>query len=432
MKKLELGGGGASCVFFLALLTFQFPPFLRPSVAFSPASSVAVRSPGARKVPIALQGASSSSSSQKKSFDIVSLEGDGIGPEIMAVALNVLKIVEDNTSYKFNVKGARIGGDAIDNSDCGMPFPQETEDLCKQSDAVLLACIGGPKYDTLERARRPESGLLKLRKQLNLFANLRPAKSINSLLDCSTLKNEVVKDVDVMVVRELIGDVYFGEPKGTDTVNGERVAYNNMIYTESQILQIAKVACEVAKKRDGRICSVDKANVLDVSQLWRSVVTDHVNENHAEDISLSHMYVDNAAMQLILNPRQFDVILTGNIFGDILSDEASMLVGSLGMLPSASLSTEGKPGVFEPCHGSAPDIAGQDLANPIAMVLSTCMMLEYGLGLNEEAKLIEDAVMQVLDEGHKTKDLGGDLGCKAMGDIIQNKVKAAMEQRVQV
>ena len=283
------------------------------------------------------------------------------------------------------------------------------------------------QWDNNPRELRPETGLLKMRKEMGLFANLRPAKVLDLLIDASTLKREVVEGVDVMCVRELTGDVYFGTPKGIEERNGERVGYNNMIYSEHEIDRIARVAGDVASKRGGKLCSVDKANVLDVSQLWREVVTG-VIEKEFPEVELSHMYVDNAAMQLIRWPKQFDTIVCGNIFGDILSDEASMLVGSLGMLPSASLGEEG-PGVFEPCHGSAPDIAGEDKANPLAMILSAAMMLKYDLERPEESLLLEKAVEAALDAKIRTPDIKqeGDgcelVGCKEMGERVAELVK---------
>jgi len=318
-----------------------------------------------------------------------------------------------------------IGGIAIDEKND--PFPDETLEMCRASDSVLLACIGGYKWDKNPRELRPETGLLKMRKEMGLFANLRPAKVLPQLIDASTLKREIVEGVDVMVVRELTGDVYFGEPKGIDEKDGQRVGYNNMIYYENEIERIARVAGDVASKRGGKLCSVDKANVLDVSQLWRDVVTDVISSDFP-DVELSHMYVDNAAMQLIRWPKQFDTMVTGNIFGDILSDEASMLVGSLGMLPSASLGESG-PGVFEPIHGSAPDIAGEDLANPLAMILSAAMMLRYDLDRGAEASILEKAVEDVLDQGLRTKDIKQEedgcklVGCKEMGEAVTKLVQ---------
>lgn len=324
-----------------------------------------------------------------------------------------------------NLNEALIGGCAIDAAND--PFPQESLDQCLASDSVLLACIGGYKWDGNPRELRPETGLLKMRKEMGLFANLRPAKVLDQLIDASTLKREIVEGVDVMVVRELTGDVYFGEPKGIDVINGERVGYNNMIYSESEIERIARVAGDVASKRQGKLCSIDKANVLDVSQLWRDVVTDVISKDFS-DVELSHMYVDNCAMQLIRWPKQFDTIVCGNIFGDILSDEASMLVGSLGMLPSASIGESG-PGVFEPCHGSAPDIAGENKANPLAMILSAAMMLRYDLDRPAEALLLEEAVEAVLEKGLRTADIKQDgdgcelIGCVEMGEAIADLVE---------
>lgn len=320
-----------------------------------------------------------------------------------------------------DLKEALIGGAAIDAVQD--PFPQESLEQCQASDSVLLACIGGYKWDNNPRELRPESGLLKMRSSMGLFANLRPAKVLPQLIDASTLKREVVEGVDVMVVRELTGDVYFGTPKGIDEKDGQRIGYNNMIYSESEIDRIARVAGDVASKRGSKLCSVDKANVLDVSQLWREVVTDVITKDFS-GVELSHMYVDNAAMQLIRWPKQFDTIVCGNIFGDILSDEASMLVGSLGMLPSASIGESG-PGVFEPCHGSAPDIAGEDKANPLAMILSAAMMLQYDLDRPEEAKMLEDAVEAVLDQGFRTPDIKiEDDGCKLVGCIEMGEAVA--------
>ncbi|GKZ01520.1 hypothetical protein MPSEU_001102600 [Mayamaea pseudoterrestris] len=362
--------------------------------------------------------------SKKDSYSITLLPGDGIGPEITTATKQVLATLCERCGFQMELKEALIGGAAIDAEND--PFPQASLEQCQASDSVLLACIGGYKWDNNPRELRPESGLLKMRKEMGLFANLRPAKVLDQLIDASTLKREVVEGVDVMVVRELTGDVYFGTPKGIDVVDGERVGYNNMIYRESEIDRIARVAGDVASKRGGKLCSVDKANVLDVSQLWRDVVTNVITKDFP-DVELSHMYVDNAAMQLIRWPKQFDTIVTGNIFGDILSDEASMLVGSLGMLPSASIGDSG-PGVFEPCHGSAPDIAGQNKANPLAMILSAAMMLKYDLDRSDEALLIENAVVAVLDQGLRTPDIKQEndgcklVGCVEMGEAVAKAV----------
>jgi len=359
--------------------------------------------------------------SKKNSYSITLLPGDGIGPEITAATKVALKALCEKSDFTLNLKEALIGGAAIDA--VNDPFPKESLKQCLESDSVLLACIGGYKWDNNPRELRPESGLLKMRKEMGLFANLRPAKVLPQLIDASTLKKDVVEGVDVMVVRELTGDVYFGSPKGIDEKDGERIGYNNMIYSESEIDRIARVAGDVASKRGSKLCSVDKANVLDVSQLWREVVTDVINKDFS-DIELSHMYVDNAAMQLIRWPKQFDTIVCGNIFGDILSDEASMLVGSLGMLPSASIGESG-PGVFEPIHGSAPDIAGEDKANPLAMILSAAMMLQYDLDRPDEAKILEDAVEAVLDTGLRTPDIKiDDDGCKLVGCIEMGEAVA--------
>ena len=350
-------------------------------------------------------------------YRITLLPGDGIGPEIMAVAVDLLKAVGEQHNLTFAFTTVPIGGAALDEA--GHPLPDASLEACRQSDAVLLAAIGGPKWDSLPNNLRPERGLLGLRAGLNLFANLRPAQILPQLIDASTLKREVVEGVDIMVVRELTGGIYFGEPKGIfDSEMGQR-GVNTMAYTATEIDRIGRVAFETAQKRQGRLCSVDKANVLDVSQLWRDRITTMASEY--TDVELSHLYVDNAAMQLVRAPKQFDTIVTGNLFGDILSDAAAMLTGSIGMLPSASLGSDG-PGVFEPVHGSAPDIAGQDKANPIAQVLSAAMMLRYGLDKPKAADQIETAVQKVLDQGLRTGDIMSPgmelLGCKAMGEAL--------------
>jgi 3-isopropylmalate dehydrogenase len=353
-----------------------------------------------------------------QNYRITLLPGDGIGPEIMAIAVDVLNLVGQQLDLSFTFTEAAIGGSAIDAT--GEPLPSETLNQCQDSDAVLLAAIGGYKWDNLPRHQRPETGLLGLRAGLNLFANLRPATILPQLVDASSLKREVVEGVDIMVVRELTGGIYFGQPKGIfETETGEKRGVNTMAYTESEIDRIGRVAFETARKRQGKLCSVDKANVLDVSQLWRDRITQLAAEY--SDVELSHLYVDNAAMQLVRWPKQFDTIVTGNLFGDILSDAAAMLTGSIGMLPSASLGSSG-PGLFEPVHGSAPDIAGQDKANPIAQVLSAAMMLRYGLDQPEAASKIEQAVLQVLDAGYRTGDIMSEgmklVGCRQMGDAL--------------
>ncbi|NCO75187.1 MAG: 3-isopropylmalate dehydrogenase [Cyanobacteria bacterium] len=351
-------------------------------------------------------------------YSITLLSGDGIGPEIMAVTVKVLKVVAQQCDLEFDFQEALIGGVAIDAT--GNPLPSETVEMCRQSDSVLLAAIGGYKWDNLPREQRPETGLLGIRAALGLFANLRPATILPQLIDASSLKKEVVEGVDIMVVRELTGGIYFGQPKGIFTTEtGEKRGVNTMVYSESEIDRIARVAFETAQKRQKRLCSVDKANVLDVSQLWRDRVI-KMSEEYP-DVELTHMYVDNAAMQLVRNPKQFDTIVTGNLFGDILSDAAAMLTGSIGMLPSASLGSD-RPGLFEPVHGSAPDIAGQNKANPLAQVLSAAMMLRYGLNEPVAANKIESAVLKVLDLGYRTGDIMSEgcqpVGCREIGEIL--------------
>jgi len=353
-----------------------------------------------------------------QAYRITLLPGDGIGPEILSVTVDILKELGSQFDLQFEFQEALIGGAAIEA--VGSPLPEETLTQCRSSDAVLLAAIGGYKWDNLPRHLRPETGLLGLRAGLSLFANLRPATILPQLVDASSLKREVVEGVDMMVVRELTGGVYFGEPKGVfATESGEKRGVNTMAYTEGEVDRIGRVAFETAQKRGKKLCSVDKANVLEVSQLWRDRMVALSSEY--SDVELSHLYVDNAAMQLVRNPGQFDTIVTGNLFGDILSDIAAMLTGSIGMLPSASLGAEG-PGVFEPVHGSAPDIAGQDKANPLAQVLSAAMMLRYGLDQPAAADRLEAAVNTVLDQGYRTGDIASDgatiVGCKAMGEAL--------------
>jgi 3-isopropylmalate dehydrogenase len=354
-----------------------------------------------------------------QTYRIALLPGDGIGPEITRVAVQVLETVAPKIGVTFEFTEAPIGGCAIDQT--GEPLPASTLEICRNSDSVLLAAIGGYKWDSLPNAQRPERGLLGLRAGLGLFANLRPATILPQLVDASTLKREVVEGTDIMVVRELTGGIYFGQPRGIfEGENGEKRGVNTMVYSDSEVDRIARVAFETAKRRGNKLCSVDKSNVLEVSQLWRDRVT-AVAADYPE-VELSHLYVDNAAMQLVRAPKQFDTIVTGNLFGDILSDAAAMLTGSIGMLPSASLGEPGTPGVFEPVHGSAPDIAGQDKANPLAHVLSAAMMLRYGLDLPEGADRIEKAVNEVLDRGFRTGDIMSEgktlVGCTAMGEAL--------------
>ncbi|MDQ1264251.1 MAG: 3-isopropylmalate dehydrogenase [Campylobacterota bacterium] len=350
-----------------------------------------------------------------KTYKIALIKGDGIGPEIIDEAVKVLDSVASCFDFDFEYEEALMGGCAYDVT--GDPLPQETINIALNSDAVLFGAIGGVKWDKLPREKRPESGLLRFRKELGVYANLRPAVVYDELINASSLKPSVVKGVDLMVVRELIGGIYFGEPKGRD----ENKGWNTMVYTRDEIVRIAHQAFKIAMTRSKKVCSIDKANVLDVSQLWREVVEDVAKEY--PEVELSHMYVDNAAMQLIRDPKQFDVMLTGNIFGDILSDEASMLSGSIGLLPSASVGA--KIGVYEPIHGSAPDIAGQGIANPIATIASASMMLRYALGENEAADKIDNAIKRALKEGYRTKDLAAYdakevCSTSEMGSIIAN------------
>jgi 3-isopropylmalate dehydrogenase len=348
---------------------------------------------------------------------IAVLPGDGIGPEIVGQAVKVLRaLVRDG--LKIELEQAPIGGAGYDAT--GDPLPEATLELAQAADAVLLGAVGGYQYDALPRNKRPEQGLLRIRKALGLFANLRPAVLYPELAGASTLKPEVVAGLDLMIVRELTGDIYFGQPKGVrELPGGERQGYDTMLYSESEIRRIAHVAFGIARKRCKKVCSVDKANVLETSVLWREVVTE-VAKLYAE-VELTHMYVDNAAMQLVRAPKNFDVLLTGNMFGDILSDEAAMLTGSIGMLSSASLDASGK-GLYEPAHGSAPDIAGQDIANPLATILSAAMMLRYTFGAAEAAGRIERAVGRVLTQGLRTRDIASPamevVGTAAMGDAV--------------
>mgnify|MGYP006189293703 CR=1 FL=1 len=347
---------------------------------------------------------------------IAILAGDGIGPEIVAQAVRVLQALRSD-GLKFELEPGLLGGCAVEAA--GEPFPEATRKLVADADAVMLGAVGGPQYDALPRRQRPEQGLLSIRRMLNLFANLRPAILYPELANASTLKPEVVAGLDILIVRELTGDIYFGEPRGIERRDGQRVGYNTMIYSEAEIRRIAHVAFQAARKRNRRLCSVDKMNVLECTQLWRDVVTE--TAKGYPDVELSHMLVDNAAMQLVRDPRQFDVVVTGNMFGDILSDEASMLTGSIGMLPSASLDDRSK-GLYEPIHGSAPDIAGKDVANPLATILSAAMMLRYTFDEEAAAVRIESAVKKVLAGGYRTPDIyepgTKKVGTAAMGDAV--------------
>ncbi|WP_018937754.1 MULTISPECIES: 3-isopropylmalate dehydrogenase [Thioalkalivibrio] len=348
---------------------------------------------------------------------ILVLPGDGIGPEIVAEALKVLERVGEIGGLDLEIEQGLIGGAAHDAA--GHPYPEATREAARRADAILLGAVGGPQYESLERDLRPERGLLGIRSDLGLFANLRPAILYPQLASASTLKPEVVSGLDILIVRELTGGIYFGQPRGIEERNGERVGFNTLVYSESEIERIARVGFEAAMKRGKRLCSVDKANVLEVSELWREVV-ERVGKEFPE-VELSHMYVDNAAMQLVRDPKQFDVMVTGNMFGDILSDAAAMLTGSIGMLPSASLNSEGV-GLYEPIHGSAPDIAGQGKANPMATVLSVAMLLRHSLNRNDLAERIEAAVGRVLDQALRTPDIFGEgmklVGTQGMGDAL--------------
>ncbi|KAJ6812945.1 3-isopropylmalate dehydrogenase 2, chloroplastic-like [Iris pallida] len=367
---------------------------------------------------------SSTNATARRSYTITLLPGDGIGPEVISVAKSVLSLAASLEHISLQFDELPVGGAAIDLT--GAPLPAETLAAAKSSDAVLLGAIGGYKWDTNEKHLKPETGLLQLRSGLGVFANLRPAVVLPQLVDSSTLKREVAEGVDIMVVRELTGGIYFGNPRGfRKDDKGEDFGFNTEVYSGSEIDRIARIAFKVARKRRGKLCSVDKANVLESSMLWRKRVSALAAE--FPDVELSHMYVDNAAMQLIRDPKQFDTIVTNNIFGDILSDEASMLTGSIGMLPSASVGESG-PGLFEPIHGSAPDIAGQDKANPLATVLSAAMLLRYALGEENAARRIEDAVIETLNMGFRTGDIFSAgmtlVGCKRMGEEVLKSVES--------
>ncbi len=360
---------------------------------------------------------------------ILLINGDGIGTEVVSQAKKIIDFFNKNSEKKFECEYAMLGGVAFDNYQT--PFPQQTVDLSKEADAILLGAVGGPKWESLPYQQRPERGLLGIRKELELFANLRPAKVFSALVESSTLKREVVEGLDIMIVRELTGDIYFGEPRGVSVLeDGSKQGINTMTYNSKEVSRIAKVALDLAMARNKKLCSVDKANVLETTEMWREVVTEIANQSYPE-ISLSHMYVDNASMQLIRNPHQFDVVVTGNIFGDILSDIASMLTGSLGMLPSASLGAKSinnkQFALYEPVHGSAPDIAGKNIANPIATILSLSMMFRYSFSYHKEANIIETAIENVLSKNLRTADIANKgqevIGCKEMGEAIVNEIQ---------
>ena len=357
------------------------------------------------------------------SKNILVLPGDGIGPEIVTEAVKVLNTINEKMNLGLTLEQGLVGGSAYDAH--GTPLPEETMEKARTADAILLGAVGGPKWDNLEdRELRPEKGLLGLRSGLELFGNLRPAILYPQLADASSLKPEVVSGLDILIVRELTGGIYFGKPRGIRTLeNGEREGYNTYVYSESEIRRIARVAFESAMKRNKKLCSVDKANVLEVTVLWREIL-EEVGKEYPE-VELSHMYVDNAAMQLVRAPKQFDVMVTGNMFGDILSDAAAMLTGSIGMLPSASLDRDNK-GMYEPCHGSAPDIAGQGIANPLATILSAAMMLRYSLGEVAAADAIEGAVSKVLDQGLRTADIWSEGMQKVSTNEMGEAVVAAL------
>ena len=357
---------------------------------------------------------------QKKK--VLLLPGDGIGQEVTASAGRILEKIVQLEGVEIELLEGLIGGVAIDSA--GDPLPKETLELAKECDAVLLGGVGGPKWDDLPTEKKPEKGLLRIRQELDLFANLRPALLFPPLSSASSLKPELVENLDILILRELTGGIYFGEPRGVELRENERVGFNTLVYSEGEIERIARVGFELAEKRSGKVCSVDKANVLEVSQLWREVVNDIAVDYPG--VELSHMYVDNAAMQLVRQPKQFDVIVTGNMFGDILSDVAAMLTGSLGMLPSASLASNGS-GLYEPVHGTAPDIAGQDLANPLATILSVAMMCKYSLDLPKAADSIETAVSAVLEAGYRTSDIFSDsgqtqVGCVEMSELVLERL----------
>ena len=349
---------------------------------------------------------------------ILVIPGDGIGVEVTAVSIDLLNIIETKTGTKFEIEEGLFGGSSIDAH--GVPLTDEVKNMALNSDAVLLGAVGGPKWENLEHSLKPESGLLTLRKELDAFANLRPAIVYPALVDASTLKKEIVEGVDIMVVRELTGGIYFGKPRGIEPIaGGEQKGVNTLHYTTSEIERVARVAFQIAEKRNKHVTSIDKSNVLESMVLWRNTVSS-LREKEFPHIELEHLYVDNAAMQLIRRPKSFDVMLAGNMFGDIISDEAAQLTGSLGMLPSASVGNKGA--IYEPVHGSAPDIAGQDIANPIASILSISMMLKYSFNMGKESEMVEQAVKNTLDKGFRTADIYQEgtnkVGCREIGNAI--------------
>lgn len=362
-----------------------------------------------------------------KTYNVMLLPGDGIGPEAMAEVEKIIDWINNNQNdICIETKSGLIGGCSTDAH--GVPLSDETLEQARQSDMIMLGAVGGPQWDGVDYDKRPEAGLLRLRKELDLFANLRPALVFDALIDASTLKPEIVRGLDILIVRELTGGVYFGEPRGIEDLgDGVRRGVNTQVYTTPEITRVGRVAFEMARKRDGRVTSCEKANVMESGKLWREDIS-KLHENDYRDVELSHMYADNAAMQLVRNPRQFDVIVTDNLFGDLLSDAAAMLTGSLGMLPSASLGAEGVPGLYEPVHGSAPDIAGQGKANPLATILSFAMGLRYSLDQGDLASAIEDAAQDVLNDGIRTPDIMAE-GCTAvstsdMGDALIDRLSS--------
>jgi 3-isopropylmalate dehydrogenase len=364
----------------------------------------------------------------RKNFKLTILPGDGIGQDVMPEVKKVINWLEHKVGLTFEISEDKIGGTAFDAY--GVPFADSTLETCRKSDAIIMGAVGGPKWDGVEYNKRPEAGLLRIRKELGLFANLRPAIVFDALVDASSLKPEIVKGLDILIVRELTGGVYFGEPRGIEDLgNGERRGINTQVYTTSEIKRVSRVAFELARKRRNKVTSCEKANVMESGKLWREDVSS-LHAAEFSDVTLEHMYADNCAMQLLRNPSQFDVIVTDNLFGDILSDEAAMLTGSLGMLPSASLGAPGTPGLYEPVHGSAPDIAGMDKANPLATILSFSMALRYSLNHGDIADLLEKSIQDVLNEGIRTADIMAagctQVGTSDMGDALIKQLETEL------